>query len=198
MEGKNIREEPKGIVFISKLLVLFQFCHLCFFSKPKVAVTQTGTMLTVETHCSNCGQSNIWRSQPDLLGKFPAGNLLLSFAVLCAGASIRKVLLVFKHMGILAYHEPTYYYHQRHLLIPSIVSFWRKYQSKVLEKLKGKQVVLAGDGRHDSMGHSAKYGTYTMFCCTVGLIIHIVLVQVRFAFSSKKLHCIFHCLLLVL
>jgi len=37
---------------------------------------------------------------------------------------------------------------------------------------------LAGDGRHDSMGHSAKYGTYTIFCCTVGLIIHIVLVQV--------------------
>ena len=34
------------------------------------------------------------------------------------------------------------------------------------------------DGRHDNMGHSAKYGTYTMFCCTVGLIIHVVLVQV--------------------
>ena len=39
-------------------------------------------------------------------------------------------------------------------------------------------MVLAGDGRHDSMGHSAKYGTYIIFCCTVGLIIHIVLVQV--------------------
>ena len=39
-------------------------------------------------------------------------------------------------------------------------------------------VTLAGDGRHDIMGHSAKYGTYTIFCCTVGLIIHIVLVKV--------------------
>jgi hypothetical protein len=37
---------------------------------------------------------------------------------------------------------------------------------------------LAGDVRHDSMGHSAKYGTYTIFCCTIGLIINIVLVQV--------------------
>ena len=43
---------------------------------------------------------------------------------------------------------------------------------------EGKEVVLAGDGRHDSMGHSAKFGTYTMFCCTAGLIIHVVLVQV--------------------
>lgn len=178
LEGKNIREEPKRIVFLSKLLLLFQFCHSCFFSQPKISVKQTGTMLTVKTDCSNCGQTKIWTSQPDLLGKFPAGNLLLSFAVLCAGASIRKVLLVFRHMGVLAYHEPTYYYHQRHLLIPSIVSFWRRYQSKLLESLKDRVVVLAGDGRHDSMGHSAKFGTYTMFCCTVGLIIHIVLVQV--------------------
>ena len=178
LKGKNVREEPKGIVFLSKLMLLFQFCHLCLFPNPKVTVTQTGTMLSIVTECSKCGETYIWKSQPDLMGRFPAGNLLLSFAVLCAGASIRKVLLVFRHMGVLAFHEPTYYYHQRHLLIPSIVAFWKKYQSRLLEQLKNKEVVLAGDGRHDSMGHSAKYGTYTMFCCTIGLIIHIVLVQV--------------------
>ena len=111
------------------------------------------------------------------MGKFPAGNLLLSFATLCAGASIKKMFTAFRHMGVLVYNEPTYYYHQRHLLIPTIISFWRKYQTKLLDSLKGKEVVLAGDGRHDSMGHSAKYGTYTIFCCTVGLIIHIVLLQ---------------------
>ena len=182
MEGKNEREEPKGIVFLSKLLQLFQFCHLCFFPKPKVAVTQTGTMLTIVSECSNCGETYCWKSQPDLLGRFPVGNLLLSFAVLCAGASIRKVLLVFQHMGLLVYHEPTYYYHQRHLLISSVVGFWRKYQKKLLDQLKNKEVVMAGDGRHDSMGHSAKYGTYTIFCCIIGLILHIVLVQV-FQFS---------------
>ena len=109
------------------------------------------------------------------MGRFPAGNLLLSFVILCAGASVKKVLTVFRHMGILVYNEPTYYYHQRHLLIPAIISFWQKYQAKLLDPLKGKGVVIAGDGRHDSMGHSAKYGTYTIFCCTVGLIIHIVL-----------------------
>lgn len=38
-QGKNAREEPKGIVFLSKLMLLFQFCHLCLFPKPNVAVT---------------------------------------------------------------------------------------------------------------------------------------------------------------
>ena len=53
-----------------------------------------------------------------------------------------------------------------------------QFQNKLLLKLRNKEVVLAGDGRHDSMGHSDKYGTYSIFCCTIGLIIHIVLVQV--------------------
>ena len=114
-----------------------------------------------------------WKSQPHLLGKFPAGSIFLSFGILSADASTMKVLRVFKHMGLLGYNEVTYYYHQRHL-IPSIISYWRSYQKKILDSLNGKEVILAGD----SMGHSAKYGTYTIFCCTIGLIIHIVLVQV--------------------
>ena len=137
MYGRSEREYPK-------LMLLFQFCHLCLFPNPKVAVTQTGTMLSIVTECSKCGETYTWKSQPDLMGRFPAGNLLLSFAVPCAGASIRKVLLVFRHMGVLAFHKPTYYYHQRHLLIPSIVALWK---SRLLEKLKNKEVVLAGDGR---------------------------------------------------
>ena len=176
--GKNPREEPKGIVFLSKLLLLFQHCHLCFSANPALSVTQTGTMMTIQSSCSRCSDTFIWQSQPNLLGKFPAGNLLLSFAILCAGASVNKVLLVFRHMGKLIYSEPTYYYHQRHLLIPAIVSFWCSYQAKVISSVQGKEVKLVGDGRHDSRGHSAKYGTYTIFCCTVGLIVHIVLVQV--------------------
>ena len=67
-------------------------------------------------------------------------------------------------------------------LAHQVVAFWRKYQKKLLDQLKNKEVVMGGDGHHDSMGHSAKYGTYTIFCCTIGLILHIVLVQV-FQFS---------------
>ncbi len=41
-----------------------------------------------------------WRSQPLILGSYPAGNVLLSFGILMAGASISKVLLVLRHMGL--------------------------------------------------------------------------------------------------
>ena len=144
-------------MFLSKLLILFQSCNLCFASNPLLSISQSGTMLTIKSTCSRCSNVFTWTSQPHMLGKFPAGNLLLSFAILCSGASINKVLLMFQHMGILVYHYPTYYYHQRHLLVPSIVKYWRGYQAELLRKLAGEEVV---------------------FCCTIGYIIHIVLVQV--------------------
>ena len=176
MQGKDVREEPKGIVFISRLLLLFRFCH---FPNPEVSMRQSGTMLTIEAKCWNCEEVFEWKSQPFILSKLPAGNLLMSLSVLCARSLIKKVLLVLKHMGVLAFHESTFYYHQRHFLIALVVSFWRKYQKRKLEPIKGKEVVLAGDDRHDSMGHSAKFSTYTIFCCTIGLILHLVPVQVH-------------------
>lgn len=166
------------IVFLSHLLQLFNFCHLCLSPSPSIRIKQTGTMITVDTSCSHCKRVFSWNSQPSVLGKFPAGNLLLSFGILCAGASVKKILLVFKHINLLTYHESTYYYQQKHLLIPSIWKYWQTYQLSLVESLSGKEVVLAGDARHDSMGHSAKYGTYSIFCCDNGLIIYIALVQV--------------------
>lgn len=186
--GKDCRQQPKAIVFLSHLLMLFQFCHLCKSPNPSLSTTQSGTMVTVETKCKSCGKSAEWSSQPLLLRKFPAGNILLSFAILTTGASVKKVLQVLRHINVLIYNESTFYYHQKHLLIPAIVTFWRKYQEKIIQELHGVPVELAGDGRHDSMGHSAKYGTYTIFCCTIGLIINIVLVQVSTIMSCKSLY----------
>ena len=73
-----------------------------------------------------------------------------------------EILQVFKIMGLLGYNKVTYYYHQRHFLFPSIVKYWQSYQKKILDSLKEKEVVIAGDGRQDSMGHSAKYCSYTV------------------------------------
>ena len=33
------------------------------------------------------------------------------------------------------------------------------------------------------MGHSAKYGAYTMFCCAIAKIVHFELVQVCYKYS---------------
>ena len=46
-------------------------------------------------------------------------------------------------------------------------------------KSRNEDLVLAGDGRHDSMGHSAKYDAYTTLCLNSPKIIHFDLVQVN-------------------
>lgn len=53
----------------------------------------------------------------------------------------------------------------------------------MIEKVKalGEALTIAGDGRRDSMGHSAKFGAYTVFCCSLPMIIHFALVQVPLA-----------------
>jgi hypothetical protein len=50
----------------------------------------------------------------------------------------------------------------------------------MLERAKAVKdgIILSGDGRHDSMGHSAKYCAYSMFCFNIAQIIHFDLVQV--------------------
>ena len=45
----------------------------------------------------------------------------------------------------------------------------------LLDQLKG---IPRGDGRFDSMGHSAKYGTYTMFSFDLMKIVHFDILQV--------------------
>ena len=61
-------------------------------------------------------------------------------------------------------------------------------QNKLKESVQS--VVVAGDGRHDSMGHSAKYCAYTIFCCSIPLIIDFSLVQVCCIFIQI---CFFVC-----
>ena len=178
MEPHN---EPKFVVFYSMLLSLFTIiCFSCKESKPKVSMKKNGTMVTVSQHCNICGKDAFqWRSQPLAFGKYPAGNLLLSFATLMAGASISKVLLIFQHMGLQTYVARTYFYHQNKFIFPVILHHWKSYKSSLVSQLKKyKELVWCGDGRFDSMGHSAKYGVYTMFCNSIMKIVHFELVQV--------------------
>ncbi|KAK3715783.1 hypothetical protein QZH41_018834 [Actinostola sp. cb2023] len=118
LHNGNLRTEPKFITCLSKLMLLFQFCHLCKADSPMI-----------ESHDK---------------------------------------------------------------LFPTILLHWRKYQSKMIEEIKESEesVVVAGDCRHDSMGHCAKYGTYTMFCCSKPQIIHFELVQRNEAGNSGAMEMI--------
>ncbi|XP_065067015.1 uncharacterized protein LOC135692760 isoform X2 [Rhopilema esculentum] len=173
-------KEPKFIVFYTMLLQVFSIlCFKCKKTKPGVRMEQNGTMVTVYQSCIECGKDCWkWRSQPYVLGRYPAGNILLSLSTLTAGASISKLLLIFRHFGLATYSAHTFFRHQKKFVFPAILRHWELYRASLLTELHGvKDIVLCGDGRFDSMGHSAKYGTYTMYCDNIKKIIHFELVQ---------------------
>ena len=66
---------------------------------------------------------------------------------------------------------------QRSYLVPSVTAVWKRQQQELFEKITGT-VKLGGDGRCDSPGHSAKYGTYTMMDLDQKKVLDLQLVQV--------------------
>ena len=189
--GTSCHEEPKFIVFFTNLLGLFSmFCFKCKESNPRVTMTQRGTMVIVKQYCQSCNKEPYtWRSQPIMFnGRYPAGNVLLSFSILMAGASISKILLVFKHFGLSVFTARTFFFHQKNFLFPAVLSYWEHYQAALFQKFKDiKDVVWSGDGRFDSMGRSAKYGVYSMFCNTILKVVHFGLIQVSCLIRNNKL-----------
>ena len=57
---------------------------------------------------------------------------------------------------------------------------WDKYQQAFFSQLasEGKPLILGGDGRADSPGHSAKFGTYSMIELTHNIVLDVQIIQV--------------------
>ena len=75
-----------------------------------------------------------------------------------------QMLRILDHLGCASISLRTYFNHQNSYLQPTIFSVWHRHQSSLLTRLKNarKKLILGGDGRADSPGHSAKYGSYTI------------------------------------
>ena len=105
------------MVFLTQLLMLFQFCHICKADDPQVSTRQEGTMAVVTTTCRNpkCSRKVFpWRSQPNMPGtQIAAGNFLLCFGILMAGGSASKVLHIFQHMGLGCISLHSFFRYQR-------------------------------------------------------------------------------------
>ena len=138
-----------------------------------------GTMVVVKQDCPRCQYCRRWSSQP-LIGNIPAGNILLSGAILFCGLSYIKVLRALQSINIAAIHDRTFQEHATLYLQPTIWHGWSLHQQSLLDQLKnsGGGLILGGDGRADSPGHSAKFLSYTMMELRHNKIIALKLVQV--------------------
>ena len=127
-----------------------------------------------------------WESQPVVKRK-PLGNLLLAASILFTGnfAAISRLASCF---NLQFFSESVFYDTQRKYLFPVVNEAWEAESQRQVDRLTSKEVVnLDGDGRCDSPGHCAKYGTYTLMDEDSGDVVAFNVVQVSEVSSSNAM-----------
>lgn len=99
-------------------------------------------------------------------------------------AKISKALRLFKLMNIASDSKTSFYHHVGNYINPVIIQQWKEHQQSLVDKLVDKEeVVLAGDGRCDLPGHTAKFGSYTLLEQQTNRVLDFQLVQVGMCFK---------------
>ena len=83
-------------------------------------------------------------------------------------------------MNVASISERTFYRHTSSYVNPVVIQQWREHQQQLLDSLADKEdgLVLAGDGRCDSPGYCAKYGSYALIKEEMNRVVDFELVQV--------------------
>ena len=110
----------------------------------------------------------------------PLGNILVSASILFSGSLPSKALRFLEYMNCTSITARTFYVHQQLFLQPAVNTLWKAKQSAYIEEVKqdSSPLVIGGDGRADSPGYCAKYGSYTAMDMNRHLVTSIKLVQV--------------------
>ena len=152
-------EMQKYIVFSDNLDSLHKFCNQCGSPVTEKSKRTTGSMISYSITC-HAGHKYTWRSQP-VQHRQPVGNLLISAAILTTGNTFAKIKAFADSLNLQLFSHTLYNKIQKEKLLPVIQEDWEK--EKAVEEVKSLgPVVLAGDGRCDTPGHCAKYGTYSL------------------------------------
>ena len=142
-------------------------------------VEEKGTFISISQDCAHCGYQYRWNSQP-FMKDTPAGNILLSAAILFSG-STPGIFFIFWYacmlhasrkedfmtINPLTFNQPYYRYGKINKDI-----FFLNVPSET------PHVIIGGDRRADSPGDSAKYGSYSIIDLETDKVVHIELVQV--------------------
>ncbi|CAL9690969.1 unnamed protein product [Knipowitschia caucasica] len=179
-EMKSDDDEPfnkrrKYIVFESSLLLLLSICTSCS-GRNRCFKNSIGTLLTVKTVCEKCGEKAEWRNQP-CVRQLPILNILLSASILFTGSMPTKTLRLFSFLNIKCISIRTYFHHQSQYLHGVLHDVWNRAQAKLLGDIAGKELLLGGDARCDSMGHSAKFGSYSLMDLGSNKLLSVQLIQ---------------------
>lgn len=168
------------LVSRKSLWKLMKYCRHCSHPCLLEVRKQMGTFMSVLISCPHCQSSKIWNSQP-LVKDTPVLNIKMAAAILFNGASPSKVFKVFDTMKVPRVSQTTYWRYQTTWLQPTVWNVWLQQQELLFDELRstGGPLQLSGDSRSDSPGHSAQFGSYTVFENRLNKIIHFELIKVK-------------------
>ncbi|KAG0443476.1 hypothetical protein HPB47_014873 [Ixodes persulcatus] len=153
---------------------LFRVCRECLAS-CQVDIQCEGTVVEVYTQCPS-DHRGYWINQ-DVVHQQPLLNLLVAAGILFAGCNPKASLRILSSIGVQTICCRTFFNLQQTHLFPAIERVWTQDQVALLNEASAHPARLAGDGRADSPGFSAKFGTYSLLDLDSGKIIHFELVQ---------------------
>ena len=174
-----VENQKTYLIFESALMLLFSICFICRSTYIVINKATIGSFLRITQICKRCKNEYVWESQP-YVGKIPAGNIMISAAILYTGSLPTKALRVFSSLNCATISRMTFYRHQKAFLQPAINYIWDREQDNLINRLLAQKqgLVLGGDGRADSPGHSAKYGSYSVIDLKQNKVVDFKLVQV--------------------
>ena len=166
------------IVNEKELDKLFSLCSTCGQAVVEMKKITKGSMLSIKATCLN-GHTKEWNSQP-YVDEMPLGNILIPAAVLLTGNTFAPISHFAACLNLQIVSKATFY---------KVQDNWHNHQKQVLKDIKNQKtpVNVAGDGRCDSPGHSAKYGTYSLMYEPSGKVVDFSLVQVTEVSSSNAM-----------
>lgn len=180
--SQNLVTEPKFIVFWTCLLSLFRFCFTCFKPTTVTSVRTKGSILYVKIKCINNHIHN-WLSQPP-----GQGNIQIAAAILYSGNTFGRISEMLTLMNIQHFSHTLFYNIQKTLLYPVLNSFYKQRRDEIIEQCKQRELNnFIGDGRSDSPGYSAKYGTYSLMSTDLGKIVDFYVVHVGTVENSSRM-----------
>ena len=186
-------KENKYLVFESAIdtLVNMITCNLCgcpVDPNDTIKDLTGGTVLTLKVFCTSGHLITKWSSQP-FVGKMPVGNLLVSAATLFSGQTFTHLSQFSEFLNMKFISHTTFNKIQREYLMPVVKHTWSLLQKAELDKIKqqGTSFRLAGDGRCDSPGFSAKYCTYSLLDIETQHNVMFLVVKVTETGSSSKM-----------
>ncbi|KAG0445437.1 hypothetical protein HPB47_015133 [Ixodes persulcatus] len=101
--------------------------------------------------------------------------------------TIQVVIRLLSLMGVKTLQKTQFFKFQRCYLLPAVQEVWESEQNLMVEASRGQKLCLSGDGRADSPGHSADFGTYTLMDVNRNRVFHIELVKSTEVSSSNRM-----------